>query len=118
MGGYRIGKFLPYYTRSELKIDSAVSAAALGACPAGYPAACTATLQQLGNAVRRVSVSGIGQGEQTTDTVGVRWDFARSVALKVQVDRVKPTGNGLFINAKPGFAGPVTVGAVALDFVF
>ena len=118
MGGYRIGKFLPYYTRSELKIDSVVSAAALGACPAGYPAACTATLQQLGNAVRRVSVSGIGQGEQTTDTVGVRWDFARSVALKVQVDRVKPKGNGLFINAQPGFAGPVTVGAVALDFIF
>jgi len=118
MGGYRIGKFLPYYTRSELKIDSAVSASALGACPAGYPAACTPTLQQLGTAVRRVSVSGIGQGEQTTDTVGVRWDFHRSMALKVQIDRIKPTGNGLFINAKPGFSGPVTVGAVALDFVF
>ena len=49
----------------------------------------------------------------------MRWDFASSVALKAQIDRVKPkNGNGLFVNAKPGFTGPVTVGAVALDFVF
>jgi hypothetical protein len=44
--------------------------------------------------------------------------MTQSVALKVQIDRIKPTGNGLFINAQPGFSGPVTVGAVALDFVF
>lgn len=118
MGGYRIGKFLPYYTRSELKIDGAIRNTAPAACPAGYPAACTPTLQQLDAAVRRIPVSGVGQGEQTTDTIGVRWDFASSVALKVQIDRIKPTGNGLFINAQPGFSGPVTVGAVALDFVF
>jgi hypothetical protein len=118
MAGYRIGKFLPYYTRSELKIDGAVSSAALGACPAGYPVACTATVGQLAAGVRRLPYSGVGQGEQTTDTIGVRWDFYRSVALKVQIDRIKPNGNGLFINAQPGFSGPVTVGAVALDFVF
>lgn len=118
MGGYRIGKFLPYYTRSELKIDGAIRNTVPAACPAGYPAACTPTLQQLDAAVRRIPVSGIGQGEQTTDTIGVRWDFYRSAALKVQVDRIKPTGNGLFINPQRGFSGPVTVGAVALDFVF
>jgi len=118
MGGYRIGKFLPYYTRSELKIDGAINNTVPTACPAGYPAACTPTLLQLGNAVRRIPVSGVGQGEQTTDTIGVRWDLYRSMALKLQIDRIKPTGNGLFINPQPGFAGPVTVGAVALDFVF
>ena len=118
MGGYRIGKFLPYYTRSELKIDGRIDSTVPAACPAGYPAACTPTLMQLDGAVRRIPVSGVGQGEQTTDTIGVRWDFASSVALKVQVDRIKPSGNGLFINPQPGFSGPVTVGAVALDFVF
>lgn len=118
MGGYRIGKFLPYYSRSELKIDSAVGTAALQACPAGYPAACTATLRQLAAGVSRLPYTGLGQGEQTTDSIGVRWDFHRSMALKVQIDRIKPVGTGLFVNAKPGFAGPVTVGAVALDFVF
>lgn len=118
MGGYRIGKFLPYYTRSELKIDGAIENTVPGSCPAGFPAACTPTLQQLGAGVRRLPFTGVGQGEQTTDTIGVRWDFAQSMALKVQVDRIKPTGNGLFVNAKPGFSGPVTVGAVALDVVF
>jgi hypothetical protein len=55
---------------------------------------------------------------QTTDSIGVRWDFTTSAALKVQVDRIKPQTNGQFINVQPGFKGPVTVGAVALDFVF
>jgi len=118
MGGYRIGKFLPYYTRSELKIDGTINNTVPAACPAGYPVACTPTLQQLSNGVRRIAVSGVGQGEQTTDTIGVRWDVYSSVALKLQIDRIKPKGNGLFINAQPGFSGPVTVGAVALDFVF
>jgi hypothetical protein len=118
MGGYRIGKFLPYYTRSELKVDSTINNTVPTACPAGFPAACTPTLQQLRAGVSRVAVSGVGQGEQTTDTIGVRWDFHQSAALKVQIDRIKPTGNGLFVNAQPGFSGPVTVGAVALDFVF
>ena len=118
MAGYRIGKFLPYYTHSKLKIDSTVENTVPTACPAGFPAACTPTLQQLRAGVRRVAVSGLGQGEQTTDTFGVRWDMTQSVALKVQIDRIKPTGNGLFIKAQPGFSGPVTVGAVALDFVF
>jgi len=118
MGGYRIGKFLPYYTRSELKVDSTISNTVPTTCPAGYPAACTPTVQQLRAGVSRIAVSGVGQGEQTTDTIGVRWDFHQSAALKVQIDRIKPTGNGLFINVQPGFSGPVTVGAVALDFVF
>ena len=118
MGGYRIGKFLPYYTRSELKIDGAIENTVPASCPAGFPAACTPTLQQLGTGVLRLPYSGVGQGEQTTDTIGVRWDFAQSMALKVQVDRIKPTGSGLFVNAQPGFSGPVTVGAVALDVVF
>jgi len=118
MGGYRIGKFLPYYTRSELKVDSTIANTVPTACPAGFPAACTPTLQQLRAGVSRIAVSGVGQGEQTTDTIGVRWDFHQSAALKLQIDRIKPTGNGLFINVQPGFSGPVTVGAVALDFVF
>ena len=119
MGGYRFGKFLPYYSHANLKVDSAVVNTVPAACPVGYPAACTPTMQALGAGVRRLPNTGVGQGEQTTDSIGVRWDFASSVALKAQIDRVKPkNGNGLFVNAKPGFTGPVTVGAVALDFVF
>ena len=119
MGGYRIGKFLPYFTHSQLKIDSAVVNTVPASCPAGFPAACTPTLQALGAGVRRLPNTGVGQGEQSTNTIGVRWDFASSVALKAQIDRIKPkNGHGLFINAQPGFNDTVTVGAVALDFVF
>ncbi len=119
MGGYRIGKFMPYVSHAVLKIDSAVVNTVPAACPAGYPAACTPTMQQLGAGVRRLPNTGVGQGEQSTSSFGFRWDFASSVALKAQIDRVKPkNGSGLFVNAQPGFKGDVVVGAVALDFVF
>jgi hypothetical protein len=119
MGGYRIGKVLPYYSHAKLKIDDTVANVIPAACPAGYPAACGATLRQLSGIVTGLKYSGLGQGEQTTDTIGVRWDFARSVALKAQIDRVRPdSGTGLLIKPEPGFKGPVTVGAIALDFVF
>ncbi|MCC2954157.1 hypothetical protein LK542_00845 [Massilia sp. IC2-477] len=119
MGGYRIGKFLPYVTHANLKIDSAIVNTVPATCPPGYPAACTPTLQQLGAGVRRLPNSGVGQGEQSTNSIGVRWDFASSVALKAQIDRVKPkNGTGLFVAAQPGFNDTVTVGAIALDFVF
>jgi len=119
MGGYRIGKFLPYVSHAKLRIDGAVANTVPAACPAGYPAACGATVRALSGAVGNLKYSGVGQGEQTTDSIGVRWDFYRSVALKAQVDRVHPdAGNGLLSNVQPGFRGPVTVGALALDFVF
>jgi hypothetical protein len=119
MGGYRIGKFLPYYSHAKLAIDGNVHNGMPAACPAGYPAACTPTLATLNGVVANLRYTGVSQGEQQTDTVGLRWDFRSSVALKVQFDRVRPNKTaGLLINAQPGFKGPVTVGAVALDFVF
>lgn len=79
MTGYRLGKFVPYYTRAK--------------------------------------VSG-NRGNQHTDTIGLRWDALRSAALKFQIDRISPQGHGQLIAVKPGFRGPVTVGAVSVDFVF
>jgi len=119
MGGYRIGKFLPYYSHAKLSVDSVVANTVPGACPAGYPAACTPTLRALSAGVASLRNSGTGQGEQSTDSVGLRWDFSSSVDLKVQIDRVTPkNGKGLFVNVNPGFNHAVTVGTVAVDFVF
>jgi hypothetical protein len=59
-----------------------------------------------------------GDTPQKTDSVGMRWDAFRSADIKFQVDRVDPVGPGLFIQAKPGFHGPVTAGTIAVDFVF
>ena len=119
MGGYRIGKFLPYYSHARLSIDGNVHNGMPAACPAGYPAACTPTLATLSGIVSNLRYTGVSQGEQQTDTIGLRWDVRSSVALKVQFDHVRPNETaGLLIDAQPGFKGPVTVGAVALDFVF
>lgn len=120
MGGYRIGKFLPYYSHARLSIDDSIANTVPNGCPAGYPAACGVALRTLSGAVSSLPHSGLGQGEQQTDTIGLRWDFYRSMDIKFQLDRVRPigAGNGLLMNVRPGFHSPVTVGAVALDFVF
>jgi hypothetical protein len=106
MGGYRIGKFLPYYIHADLKNDGSVT----NTVPA------VAALSTLSAGVNSLTKG----ASQSTDTIGMRWDFAKSAALKVQIDRVKPkNGNGLLTNVQPGFdGGPVTVGAAAIDFVF
>jgi len=110
MGGYRFGKVLPYVIHGKLAIDGHPA----NVIPAGIPA-----LAALRAGASGLPYYGIGQGEQSTTSVGVRWDFHSSMALKAQIDRVQPkVGNGLLINAKPGFHDDVTVGAVALDFVF
>jgi len=117
MGGYRFGKILPYYTHAKITTDGSPDTNI--ACPAGAPAACAPTIAALTAKAASLRYSGVGQGEQHTDSIGVRWDFRNSVALKVQFDHVRPNkASGLLSNVKPGFTSPVTVGAVALDFVF
>jgi hypothetical protein len=106
MVGYRIGKVLPYYAHASAKGagSSVTTPAALARVPA------------LNAAVTGLLTS----AEQTSDIVGVRWDFAKSVALKVQVDRVKPKAkSGLLINVPAaGYNKDVIVVAAGLDFVF
>ena len=110
MGGYRFGKVLPYVMHAKLAIDGYPA----NAVPANVPA-----LAPLRAGAARLPYTGVGQGEQSTTSVGVRWDLYRSIALKAQIDRVQPkVGSGLLLNAQPGFHRDVTVGAVAVDFVF
>lgn len=119
MGGYRIGKVLPYVIQSKVSIDGFPANVVPTACPAGFPAACTPTMAALRAGAARLPYSGSGQGEQSSTSIGVRWDFYRSLAFKAQIDRVKPAiGSGLLLNPAAGFHRDVTVGAVAVDFVF
>lgn len=107
MAGYRVGKFVPYYAHSTVKgAGSSVS----------VPAACAAAPAALRGAVSSLT----GAQEQTTNLVGVRWDFAKSLALKVQVDRVKPQAkSGYLIHAPAaGTTKAINVVAVGVDFVF
>jgi hypothetical protein len=52
----------------------------------------------------------------------LRWDFAKSAALKLQLDhsRVGTGSPGTLINIQPGFqpGGRFTVFSATLDFVF
>jgi predicted porin len=117
LGGYRFGKFLPYYSHAKLSVLGDFTNTVPTACPAGYPAACGATVRTLYGTVEALRASAQG-GSQSTDSIGVRWDFMSSADLKFQIDRVKPQGKGLFAQPTATFHGPVTVGAVAVDFVF
>ncbi|MRW91598.1 porin [Duganella sp. FT80W] len=106
MVGYRIGKVLPYYAHASAK----------GAGSSVTPPAALARIPALNSVVTSLLAS----SEQSSDIIGVRWDFAKSLALKVQVDRVKPQAkSGLLINVPTaGYSKDVTVVAAGLDFVF
>jgi predicted porin len=106
MAGYRIGKFLPYYYHGSITQKSPRSVAGL---PTSGP------LAPLGAGVNAAAKAAL----QSNDALGVRWDFYKSMALKAQVDHIKPKdGAGAFIKPNANFKGSVNVYAVALDFVF
>lgn len=108
--GHRFGKFTPYATVSRLKqkssnVDSDV--------PAPTP--------QLAGLKGAVLSTLAGQArDQKTMAVGVRWDAYRNVAVKGQFERLKPNGNGLFVETQPGFGtgASVNVYSLAVDLVF
>jgi hypothetical protein len=107
MLGYRMDKVTPYYYHGKITQQSARSFPELPT---------TGPLAALSAGANSVAKSAL----QSANAIGVRWDFARSMALKVQVDRISPEGggSGAFIKAKPGFTGPVNVYAAGIDFVF
>ncbi|MET0211345.1 MAG: porin [Burkholderiaceae bacterium] len=108
--GYRVGKFTPYGTVSQLKTDSSnVNNTIPGTVVvAGLP------LRAL---VDRVTTT--QSTPQKTVGLGVRWDAWRNVAVKAQYDSIKTTGAGQFTQVQPGFNNErVGVYSVAVDFVF
>ena len=117
LGGYRFGKFTPYYSHAKLSVSSDFANTVPTACAAGSLAACTPTVRALNNALEGLR-AGTNGSAQSTDSIGLRWDFASSAALKFQIDRIKPDSKGLFVHSVSGFKGPVTVGAIAVDFIF
>lgn len=115
LGGWRVGNLLPYASFGQLETDRVAPNLVPAACPPGYPDECGPTLAQLAAGVAMATPT----QEQKTVSLGLRWEMSASTALKLQLDRIRPRhGAGLFINARPGFAGPVIAGAVALDFVY
>ena len=106
MAGYRFGKVLPYYAHA--KYEGKGSTVSVPAALAAIPAL---------NAGIRGLLAG---GEQSSDIVGVRWDFAKSAALKVQVDHVNSGAKNGFLRdvTAAGKGKSVNVVAAGVDFVF
>jgi hypothetical protein len=115
--GYRFGKFTPYATYARTQADSETSTPGLPVAflpPEVQPTAAflNATLNQQLNILPR----------QKTLSAGVRWDFYRNLALKLQYDQVDvdPGSFGTFGNIQPGFqpGSRVRILNATLDFVF
>lgn len=116
-GGVRFGSWTPYVTYASLDTNSNRSDPGLplaGLPPQVLPTA--AGLNALLN--QQLALAPI----QQTVSVGVRWDFLRNAALKLQYDQVDlGSGSvGTFGRVQPGFepGGRVGIFSAAVDFVF
>jgi Gram-negative porin len=116
-GGYRFGKATPYVTYARMKSDGNTSDPGLSL--AGLPPDLAAIGAQV-NAALNAQLGAIPV--QSTVSAGVRWDFMRNAALKLQYDRVSlgSSSHGTFGNVQPGFGrgGRVQLFSAAVDFVF
>ena len=116
-GGARVGKFTPYATYARIDAESETSDPGLpvAAFPAPLQPAATAL-----NAGLNAQLNALPR--QSTISLGVRWDFLRNAALKLQYDQVRLGAGsfGTFGNVQPGFTagGKVRVFSAAVDFVF
>ena len=114
-GGYRFGNITPYaiYARSRAQSNSdpGLTLANLPPATAGIAAGLNSGLSAL---LRTIST-------QRTLSIGVRWNVASNVDLKVQLDhtRINADSDGNLINLQPGFLPGRTVNLfnATLDFV-
>ncbi|MDF3036819.1 MAG: hypothetical protein K0S28_2093, partial [Paucimonas sp.] len=116
-GGYRFGAFTPYVTYGDTKVTSNTSDPGidLTALPAPY----VPMAAQLNTGLNMLLASAPAQ---KTVTIGARWDFAENLALKVQLDHIKPAPGsvGTFSHVQPPFLSGRTINvfSAVVDFVF
>jgi hypothetical protein len=115
--GYRWGTLTPWVAYTRIRADSAAGEPGLPLAGLAPDAAQTAAGLNAGmDAMRKVIP------QQSTVGAGLRWDFRRDFALKVEYQRVTPYNGarGAVLNPqselRPG--EPIEVAIVALDLVF
>jgi hypothetical protein len=115
--GYRFDNFTTYatYARTRSATPNTAPGLDLTGLPPPYAAAAAQLNGELAWLLTTIAV-------QDTLSAGVRWDLMPSVALKAQVDRVRPhaPSQGTLQNTQPGFVPGRAVHVVSftLDFVF
>jgi hypothetical protein len=115
-GGYRAGPFTPYLTYAKIRANATTNQALtvanlppfLAGPATGLNAALNEQLQKIPN--------------QSTVSVGTRWDFAKNFDLKVQFDRTRigADSDGTLVNIQPGFQpnSRLNVFSVAINFIW
>jgi hypothetical protein len=115
--GYRWRAFTPYVGYSDVRAQA--STASRGLSTAGLPAQLAYAASALNAGLNQLLIT---LPEQSTASIGTRWDVHENMALKLQVDSVTPHRNsrGTLINTQPGFTSgrTVCVTSMSLDFVF
>ena len=115
--GYRWRAFTPYagFSTVRAQSDTTTKGLPLAGLPpqlAAIGAALNAGLNQLLTTLP----------EQSTASVGIRWDALENIAVKAQFERVTPhgTSRGTLKHLQPGFVSgrPLNVTSITLDFVF
>lgn len=112
IGSYRLGAFTPYLGYSRTK-----------STPVNITTDLTATFGPvLGPALvqgARDLTKGTHANQHTT-TLGVRWDFYKNIALKVQLDEIRGASDSVFPyrGANPTWDGHMRIIGASLDFVF
>lgn len=122
MAGYRINDFTPYAGLSNYRVDATKTNLTPGPFA---PVPVRAQLNYLNQ-----SFMGTGDPSRDAVTVGVRWDFARNLALKAQYERITMKNPSIGASSgfqsydtsllgKPnGFDGKLSMFTLNLDFVF
>ncbi|HRD68299.1 MAG TPA: hypothetical protein PKY50_19385 [Candidatus Competibacter sp.] len=107
--GYRIGQWTPYLVYSRIKSDHNQRATGLPNIPP-FDAINAGVAQALSGS----------RADQETFTLGMRYDFARNVDFKLQLDWVDSRVNPslLWRNPDPDWDGQATIISATLDFVF
>jgi hypothetical protein len=111
LAGYRIGEFTPFAGYSWLhSTKKSVST--------GIPDGMSPQLDTLNAGVRTVLAD--SHSHQHTTSLGVRWDFAANLDLKIQYDFVRGNAESVFPvrDEKPQWTGRTNVLTIVLDFIF
>lgn len=126
LAGYRVQKFTPYLGFSRLTVNSA-NISQVRVTPLASNAVTDNVAGQINTNV--TNFLNVEKLAQRTITLGTRWDFSSSMAMKFQWDQVhKPADSwGLFFTKDPNTAEAqsflnnrrkVNVLSVSMDFVF
>lgn len=119
--GYRFGDFTPYLSYANISTNHDDVADKLVAPPLQAPCVGAAAAQV--RCIKAAAQSVMSGSDQSTTSVGVRWNAYKNIALKAQFDQVKPEAgkdNWFYTQDwRPGVQGKtVNVYSVVADFVF